>query len=199
MSVKTAHSLLAGVFGLLALAACDTPLGARGDVSLAVSGALGAPVTPLRGGVYRFVRTPGLPVPEDSAALAADAVATGTQRPLFADVLVLQYHPASESYATAYGNLRFYPFEDDLLVVENFSEVEGSYFFPARIEAEGRQLVMYEYSCNDLPQAQRDAIGLADGCQIDGIEMLRTALAALDLSRLQTLRFEWIAALPDRD
>lgn len=190
------RGLIAACVAVFALAACDTPLTARDGASGAISAALGTPVMPLEGGVYRFVRE-GTPS-EDSAAEAADAVVEGTDRPLFADVFVMQRHAASQSYVTSYGNLRLYLFEGDVLVMELYATDGQSLFFPARVDADGGQLIVYEYTCGVFSDAQRDTLGVMERCRVGDISAMRAGLGALDLTSLTALRFEWMQALPER-
>lgn len=180
----------------IALTACDAPITARNETALEISGALGAPVMPLPSGAYHFIRS-GEPT-ENSVEMAVDAVVQDTNRPLYADVFVMQAHAPSQSYATSYGNLRLYPHEGDVMIAELYGAVSESVFFPARVDVEAQQLRVYEYYCDVYPQAEREALGLSDQCRVESVEALRAALNALALDELQVLRFDWVMALPDR-
>ena len=195
--------LLGPALCVMVLVGCETPLAARGEAALRLSVELGTPQMPLESGVYRYIPD-GAPATDNSVTQAFEATVLGTQRPLFADHFVLQRHAATQSYVSAYGNMRFYDGDGDRqdggsTILELYADDDESIFWPARIEDDGRGLVVYEYYCDDFTTAVREELQLDDRCRVFDVAALRGALNLLDLSTLRALRFEWQSALPDRD
>ncbi len=184
------------LIGALSLAACETPLTARGESARAITQALGAPIMPLDSGVYRLIHEG--PAPEGSILEAADAVVDGSERPLFTDLMIVRLHSASRSYVTSYGNFRLYPFDGDILVMEHFADDDEAIYVPARAEEGAEALTLFEYNCTAFPEAERAGIGLTDRCRITDVDVLRRALARLDVSTLTPLRLVRDGPLPDR-
>ncbi len=191
------RGFFAALLAVATLAACDSPMSANDQAALDISAALGAPVTPFDSGVYRLLRSETSP--ENSFGVLEDQMVDDSSRPVFANVFVAQFHAPSQSYATPYGNMRFYPFGEETMVLELFGSEGESIFLPARVTEDGTELTIFEYSCSAFSDAQGDAIGLLGRCEIDTIDALLAGMAILEQTDLPTLRFQMIAPLPDRE
>lgn len=186
------------VIALLGLVGCDQPLTTGSEHAIEVSRDLGAPLAKLLGGVYRVTIEPRSDGPvADLLSEAFGARVAESDRPIFADHGVMQYHPPSASYATAYGNIRLYQFDGDLVVLELFPEGDEAVYFPARVSSDGRTMTVLAYTCAQIPQDFRSSQGIDDRCRVTEAAVLLRALSLMDLDGLDRVRFEWVAPVPD--